>query len=305
MDFTTFKIFAEQLRYRLNRTIELPSFPLSKTGKQALLRFIPRPKSDPALIHTIHGYKLFVDNIAAGIEGRLLLFGTYERGTLEIMDLILENGSVFVDGGANIGFMALYASRRVGPSGKVLAFEPHPATFSKLLKNKELNAFGTNIETIPLALSDADGSGVLYEHITESPGSNSMLSSFAGKPQVEIEQTTLDEFLQHEQRLDLVKLDIEGYESKAILGGLCVLREHQPALIVEVNQEISSTEDVDRLMNLLVELGYTLFKPILHMHKRSQIKRVTNREELSDFNNLYAFTAKHLHRIPKKTISDK
>lgn len=137
--FSKLKLLLERIIYRINGIIVHPSFPLSKKGKITLLKIMPGHRSDPALILTLYGFKMKVDKVGEGIESHLRLFGTYEKGTLQIMRFILKEGSAFLDGGANIGFMSLYASKLVGPQGKVFAFEPYPETYNKLLENLGLN----------------------------------------------------------------------------------------------------------------------------------------------------------------------
>lgn len=298
--FSKLKLLLERIIYQINGIIVHPSFPLSKKGKITLLKIMPGHRSDPALIRTLYGFKMNVDKVGEGIESHLRLFGTYEKGTLQIMRFILKEGSAFLDGGANIGIMSLYASKLVGPQGKVFAFEPYPETYNKLLENLGLNTHSDNVQTFQLALSNEAGPGVIYEHITPSAGSNSMLASFADHDSTEITQTNLDEIVGPDENVDLIKLDIEGFEYKAVLGGLKVIERHRPALIIEVNQEISPHEEIDALMTLLQTLGYELFKPTFHMHKESKIERVHSRSQLSEFNNLYAFMDKHLASMPRQ-----
>ena len=80
-------------------------------------------------------------------------FEAHER---EFLNRFLRPGDVFVDVGANIGLFTLIAAERVGPGGKVLAFEPTAKTFGRLVDNVQLNKL-SNVECFKLALSDSQG----------------------------------------------------------------------------------------------------------------------------------------------------
>src|SRR5690606_6625977 len=85
---------------------------------------MPRPTRELNL-KTIYGFGLRIDPATdRGMERSIYLTGTYEQGTLFVMRQILRPGDVFVDVGANIGWMTLYAVQCVGKGGKVFAFEP-------------------------------------------------------------------------------------------------------------------------------------------------------------------------------------
>ena len=95
---------------------------------------IGRPKNK-MIIKTIYGFKLHIDPIYDnGVEKSIYYTGTYEAGTLFIFSKLLEKGDLFIDVGANIGLMSIYAAMKVGESGNVHAFEPDPETFKILFE---------------------------------------------------------------------------------------------------------------------------------------------------------------------------
>lgn len=117
----------------------------------------------------------------------------------------LRDGDLFVDIGANVGAYSLLA-HTVG--AKAIAFEPHPKTFSSLLRNFEAN--NAEIEAYKAALSDIEGEGFL----TEDLGARNHLS----KTGIPVSIRTLDSILGSRQA-SLVKLDVEGAETRVINGG--------------------------------------------------------------------------------------
>ena len=85
----------------------------------------------------------------------------YEPETTGLLQRVIEPGMVVVDVGAHVGYYALLAAKRVGPQGKVYAFEPDPTNYALLLKNIELNGY-RNILTTGEAVSDRVGTATLY-----------------------------------------------------------------------------------------------------------------------------------------------
>jgi FkbM family methyltransferase len=143
--------------------------------------------------------------------------GTLEPFELELFTRELEPGMVVLDVGANIGCYALLAARRVGPSGRVYAFEPDPRTCSFLEHNVRANGL-TNVTVLPKAASDIRGQRTLYQGRSAV---DSGLSHSRDGPSVvsttQVETVRIDEVLGG-QPVDTVKLDIEGHEAAALRG---------------------------------------------------------------------------------------
>src|SRR5262249_50498938 len=87
---------------------------------------------------------------------RLIYCRNFEATERAFANHFLRSGDVFVDVGANIGLFTLIAADRVGPTGKVIAFEPTSTTFDRLLRNVRLNRF-SNVQCVKSALSDRSG----------------------------------------------------------------------------------------------------------------------------------------------------
>ena len=194
--------------------------------------------------------------------------GTYEPNTLRVLRSLLQPGAVCLDVGANVGVVSLVASRWVGPSGHVYAFEPSAREFARLSENIERSQL-RNVTPVRAALSSFCGSAPLRVAAAASGGLNTLGDSFpyAG---VEIERimdvavTTLDDFVERQAlpTVAVIKLDIEGSEGEALTGAARLLARDRPALVLEVfERTLQSTGwTVARLERLVTDTGYLLFE---------------------------------------------
>lgn len=199
-----------------------------------------------------------------------LSFCTYVNGRYEPNEMyaaanILRPGMSFVDVGANEGLFTLLASAVVGSSGAVHAFEPSPRERSRLESNIELNGL-TNVHVHPVALGSEQQIGSLRVSNQEHPG-QSTLGGFSYREtaevySVEVPVETLDHVVESERidRIDLIKIDVEGSETAVLRGARESVRRFRPMIIVEaqetsLRQMGSSTLE---LMDLIRGFGYLI-----------------------------------------------
>ena len=126
----------------------------------------------------------------------------------------LRDDCIFIDVGASVGGYALFVAARVGPRARILAIEPSPEIFERLVYNIRQNDF-TNVKALSCALSDHDGEITLFVH-TDNSGETSVrvVSGEAGGAQLRVPAKSLLSVMRDEnyERLDAIKLDIEGAE---------------------------------------------------------------------------------------------
>ena len=128
----------------------------------------------------------------------------------------LKEGDVFVDVGANCGAYSLFAARNVGRTGRVIAIEPMPEMLARLRFNIGLNGFD-NIDVVPTAVGPAAGTATLF--VDESRRGLSSMSKLEGSTPLKVPITTLQAVIERAgvDRIDALKIDIEGFEDRALL----------------------------------------------------------------------------------------
>jgi FkbM family methyltransferase len=132
-------------------------------------------------------------------------------------------GAVAVDAGANVGVYSEFLARCVGPAGVVHSFEPDPTNFSRL--RAALSHF-PNVRLNQMAVSDKTGAALLY--LSDHLNVDHRVYPTDGKSRpLRIESISLDDYFPSGDRVDLIKLDIQGYESHALRGAERVLRDNQ------------------------------------------------------------------------------
>ncbi len=150
-----------------------------------------------------------------------MYFGSYALLVVEAMERLLKSGDVFLDVGANIGYLSAIAAGLVGARGQVHCFEPVPAYFERLRRLAELNPDYTIIPNC-CALGEAATATEIY--ITREPGQSTLVPSY--QPAQEIVSTLkvpvvrLDDYIERHkiERPALIKIDAEGFELPILMG---------------------------------------------------------------------------------------
>ncbi len=151
---------------------------------------------------------------------RSIFFDCYEPRDVTLVDALVGAGGVCLDVGANVGFYTLHLAKRVGPSGRVFAFEPEPRNAERLRTNCVLNGFDSIVEVAETAVADREGSAILHRSDAAHSGWGSLARHAETAGAVLVRTTTLDSFLETRriERIDLLKVDVEGSECELLAG---------------------------------------------------------------------------------------
>lgn len=213
-------------------------------------------------------------SLSEHMQRRIFWTGYYNRRMVVLFDRMLKPGMTVIDVGANIGEISMTAAKRVGRAGRVIAFEPVDAIADQL----QANAIRNHLDQITVArtgLSDTPADNIpVYASCgqgtpdDEHHGLGSLFGGKAGEPELQrISITTLDIWLATHpvDRIDLIKIDIEGAELPCLRGAEVALRRFRPVLIVEIQDTTATTAGyrASDILAFLSGLGYT-FETIRH-----------------------------------------
>ena len=180
-------------------------------------------------------------------------YGEFSRLEMDVLGQLCGPGDVVIEVGANMGAHTVPLAMRVGPQGRVLAFEPQRLVFQNLCANVALNSL-QNVDCYWAALGGKDGL------LTVPEPDPTQVNNFGGVTLIGIEQGQqidchmLDRYLSL-PRLQLIKIDVEGMEADVLSGGKELIRKFKPRLYLE-NDRMEKSEE---LMRLVDSLGYRMY----------------------------------------------
>jgi FkbM family methyltransferase len=191
---------------------------------------------------------------------QLLIYylGTFEPHCMPYLRACAINGATVIDVGANIGVYTLESAAAVGPAGRVISIEPAPSNARALERNIKLNQM-TNVVLIEAAAGDETGWATLS---LPSRGNAGMLSlaPLCGEKSYTVEVRLIDDVLEEKgiTSVDLIKIDIEGSEYRALRGTVKMLQRCRPVILIELNENAlrSCGSSGYEVKELLRGLGY-------------------------------------------------
>ena len=206
------------------------------------------------------------------VARRILVIGDWQPEVWRALSNGLSEGSVFLDVGAHIGYDTLKGSRKVGPAGKVIAFEPNPRTL-EILRGNIAASHATNVVVQPIACTDKDETITLFDSTMEANSGASSLSLQTADsqrkgtlPSYQVRGRPIDDVVRELGlvRVDVIKMDVEGAETMVVRGARQTLLRFHPRVVTEVVAEHlkNLNSSVDELTALMAELGYTQHRPV-------------------------------------------
>lgn len=163
-----------------------------------------------------------------------MLLGKYEHGMTNLIRRIVKKGWVICEVGAYIGDHTPLFSRLSGPNGNVISIEPQPSHFELLLNNIALNRL-INVTAVKAAISDTEGESTLYVPLNFSIDGRMYEVKDVVRKRQKTETITIDRLLNQYKSVDLIKMDIQGWEEKALKGARKTINKNPNLrLIVEL-----------------------------------------------------------------------
>ena len=192
-----------------------------------------------------------------------------------LLDLDLSEQTVY-DIGALEGVFTIFFARTVGKNGIVIAFEPHPENYIKIMENVKLNDFD-NVEVCQIALGGGRGKATLAFRRSEL-GTGSVQDDIKaqtlkekGAKIIQVEIDSLDNQIATNKlpKPDFIKIDVEGLEMDVLLGMNETIKAYKPKLFIEIHgvDIRRKIENVKRVLEFLIARGYSIY----HVESESSI----------------------------------
>ena len=209
-------------------------------------------------------------DLREGIDLSIYLLGRFEVGVSRTLDAAVRPGMTVVDIGANVGAHTLPLARSVGADGLVVALEPTAWAYRRLQHNLALNPeLEGRVRALQVALGEPGGSvpETLFSSWNLSATGEAVHATHGGSPKSTdgCTATTLDQVVAEQalSRVDLIKLDVDGFEAKILRGGRDTLTRLRPQILLELcSYTLAEQGDrLDDLLELLWSAGYDLRQP--------------------------------------------
>ncbi len=207
-----------------------------------------------------HGCKLLVIPTDEGISSELIIFGSHEPINIEFISKKLKQGMTCLDVGANIGYYATLESKIIGDQGKVIAIEPSPINFRYLKHNLSLQN-KNNFEAYNIAAGNIEenldflifNKKSNYCHVLrqgqDMPPETKVISVSTKRIDTLLKENPID-------KLDLLRMDIEGYEWEAIQGAKETIKKFNPMIKIEVHLSVIGSDITKKIFEFLKNNGY-------------------------------------------------
>ena len=198
------------------------------------------------------------------LEEEILRNGVWEPLATQYMQQTLKPGMVAVDVGANIGYFSLLMAHLVGREGHVHAFEPYPGYIDRMCASLAVNDF-EQIELHQVALSDRWGTQTLYKGLASArmcrwshsdPAFNKVHDTVA------VACMPFDDYAREGlDRLDLIKIDVDGHEMKVLQGACGSIERYKPSVLIELYEEAlrDAGSSVDEVLDFFDDRGFVPF----------------------------------------------
>lgn len=242
-------LFSEKFLRRLSK---------GKSESSLIYKLIPRNyQYDTTTAHrevTLNNIQFKLD--ISDLIGWHLYFGFEDQSTEQIFELC-KKGDYVVDIGANIGYVTLNIAQKIGAEGRLFSFEPDPINFKRLEQNLALNNL-PNITLENKGLGEQAGQFNLVVFEESNRGMNRIIEG--SKEGVIIKIISLDQYLEHHSipKLNLIKIDVEGYEMKVLTGAQNTLEKFKPVLFIELDDDNLKAQgsSAQELIHFLITMDY-------------------------------------------------
>ncbi|WP_068083153.1 FkbM family methyltransferase [Polycladidibacter stylochi] len=200
-----------------------------------------------ALTVTTRHQKMYVDTRDISVAPHLMIHGYWEEWITKVFLKLLKPGMHLIDIGANFGYYTLLGAHGVGPQGRVTAFEANPHLVGLLKQSVAINGYESICKVVQKAVY-SHPEKLSFEICNKFMGGSSLHLSHNGEDhlgfkteRIEVEATSLDDYLEASDKVDFIKMDAERSEAFILLGAENLLLRSKPIILMEYNDHMVLT----------------------------------------------------------------
>ena len=224
------------------------------------------------LLETVYHHLMVVPGADISIVPHLIRHGYFDEPVTSVISGTLRPGMTFVDIGANFGTYTVIGAQIVGEQGRVVAIEPVPAIGQMLFETVAMNGFEDRCDVLRVAAGAKEGNATIFSFGSRQ-GGNTLLKHIAKEARDRLDQEvarhkvrvrTLDGIVDELglSQIDLMKIDVEGFELQVLEGGRKTIEAMKPTLLLEWNSSFFDKRGSDARAyydRLTTELDYELY----------------------------------------------
>ncbi|MGF1490053.1 MAG: FkbM family methyltransferase [Prochloraceae cyanobacterium] len=231
------------------------------TSGGKLAKFLP--KNQKYILNNYCGKFTFHIDTYYQMESIVWLSGIYEVTTTKFLEKVIKAGDIFIDIGANCGALTMVAASVIG-KGKIYAFEPNPRVYSRLQKNLDSNPkIEATVKAFPWGVG-AQNCELFLSEDSIYPG-NSCISSQDCQQKITVKVVALDDWAEAEkiERIDVIKIDVEGMEYEVLQGSRAILEKYHPLVYFESISDFlkAKNHSMQTIYQFLSSLDYQIVDP--------------------------------------------
>jgi len=267
-------------------------FQISAAGAQVLIPL----ENDQAFIRM----KLDVEDIRS-VPFTVIAEGPYEQFQAQILFTLGKLADNFLDIGANMGFYSI-ALATLNPTLKVQSFEPQPRIYSCLATNLNLNNLESQVKIYNYGLGSREDSLKMYIPAFTGSGGGSFANLHIEEGDAEevlVPVKPLDILVPTNSNVDLIKIDVEGFEFEVVQGGLELIQRDKPTIVIELLRKWMKPfgKQPQDVINLLKPLGYEVFA--IGSFRLTSITVIDESTVETNFVFVHTNNSKHLDKLRK------
>ena len=237
---------------------------------------------------TTGSYKFLTNPLDVYVGKSLEVYGEWSHGELNIISSLVTKNANILEVGSNIGAHTVFIAKEICPEGSVYAFEPRRILFQNLCANLCINEI-SNVHAFQKAL------GLDFDIIFEGPIPQDGLANHGAFDLGSIDGVgehinvePLDAYLEHFQKISLIKADVEGFEEDVLRGGSQIISRDNPILYLE-NDRVEKSQS---LIEYAWSLGYDLYWHIVPLFRNDNNARTP----YNIFGNTHSFNMLGIHK---------